>query len=69
VHCNPGEAPFQNKFLDAAFLKSVGYRGQVFKHMNAAAAFNRFDPEIFFRGLGSASGCYFNHPGEPFRLI
>ncbi len=35
VHHNPGEPPFKTRFTDAGELATLGYNGQVFKHLNA----------------------------------
>ena len=37
VHHNPGEPPFQTRFLDPAHLVDYGFNGQVFKHINCIA--------------------------------
>ena len=39
VHHNPGEPPFQSRFLDPAHLADYGFNGQVFKHVNCVATF------------------------------
>lgn len=39
VHHNPGEAPFESKFLDPGHLADYGFNGQVFKHINCVASF------------------------------
>lgn len=39
IHHNPGEPPFQTKFLDPTHLVDYGFNGQVFKHINCAATF------------------------------
>ena len=36
VHHNPGEQPFDTRFLDPQRLGELGYTGQVFKHVNCA---------------------------------
>lgn len=40
VHHNPGEAPFNSKFLNPSLLSEYGYNGQVFKHINTAMDFS-----------------------------
>jgi hypothetical protein len=35
VHHNPGEKPFDSAFTDSRHLKSLGFTGQCFKHINA----------------------------------
>jgi hypothetical protein len=39
VHHNPGEPPFQSRFLDPEHLVDYGFNGQVFKHINCIATF------------------------------
>ena len=39
VHHNPGETAFDSAFTDSAHLKSLGFTGQCFKHINAAIEF------------------------------
>jgi hypothetical protein len=39
VHHNPGEAPFESRFLDPEHLRSYGFNGQVFKHVNCVATY------------------------------
>lgn len=34
VHHNPGEEPFASAYLDPSHLVSLGYDGQVLKHIN-----------------------------------
>jgi hypothetical protein len=47
VHHNPGEPPFNTKFLDPATLVNYGYNGQVFKHINCIVTFSSLNPDIF----------------------
>jgi hypothetical protein len=54
VHHNPGEPPFHSAFLDPAHLQEYGYTGQVFKHLNCAATFDRLGLNLF--PAGSAEG-------------
>lgn len=53
VHHNPGEAPFDTRFLDPRVLASYGYNGQVYKHVNCAVTFDRLDSDIFPAGSES----------------
>ncbi len=48
VHHNPGEAPFESKFLNPQTLSSYGYNGQVFKHINTAMDFSSLGE--YFKG-------------------
>jgi hypothetical protein len=50
VHHNPGEAGFESAFLDPAHLAAYGYNGQVFKHINCAALFDKLGGEVFPSG-------------------
>ena len=53
VHNNPGEALTQTQFSDPAFLKQMGYNGQVindFVFAHAALTFDEFDKRIFPKG-------------------
>ncbi len=47
VHHNPGEAPFETSFLNPQKLKEYGYNAQVFKHINTAVTFKKYDAELF----------------------
>lgn len=42
VHHNPGEPPFESAYTDPAHLASLGYDGQVFKHLNACVPLGSF---------------------------
>lgn len=46
VHHNPGENPTKTKFLSPDVLKDYGYNAQVFKHINTAIPFSKYDSEI-----------------------
>jgi hypothetical protein len=50
VHHNPGEPPFQTKFLDPAHLVDYGFNGQVFKHINCVATFAATGVDCFPAG-------------------
>jgi hypothetical protein len=50
VHHNPGEPPFETKFLEPKFLAECGYNGQVFKHLNCAIRFDSIAPNLFASG-------------------
>jgi len=50
VHHNPGEPRFQSAFLDPAHLADYGFNGQVFKHLNCAATFDRLGLDLFPAG-------------------
>jgi hypothetical protein len=50
VHHNPGEPPFQSAFLDPAHLADYGFNGQVFKHINCVATFDRLGLNLFLAG-------------------
>lgn len=50
VHDNPGEAAFDTGFRNPEKLAEYGYNGQVFKHLNCAADFSSFDPDLFPEG-------------------
>lgn len=41
VHHNPGEFPTNTKFLDPLVLSGLGYTGQVFKHVEAVADYDK----------------------------
>jgi hypothetical protein len=47
VHHNPGEPPFESAFLNPAHLAEYGYNGQVFKHINCVATFDKLGLDIF----------------------
>jgi len=47
VHHNPGEAPFDTRFLDPMHLAAHGYNGQVFKHLNCIARFDSLGYDCF----------------------
>ena len=47
VHHNPGEAPFETSFLNPEKLKEYGYNAQVFKHINTAVTFKKYDEHLF----------------------
>ncbi|MDF7826160.1 hypothetical protein P4B35_19175 [Pontiellaceae bacterium B12227] len=47
VHHNPGEAPFQTRFLEPAHLAGYGFNGQVFKHINCVATFAATGVDFF----------------------
>lgn len=47
VHHNPGEAPFQSRFLDPAHLVNYGFNGQVFKHINCVVTFEKLGVDVF----------------------
>lgn len=47
VHHNPGEEPFETRFLDAKHLASYGYNGQVFKHINCVTTFDELGLNLF----------------------
>lgn len=40
VHHNPGEEPLDTAFTDPFLLKSMGYNGQCFKHLNTVMRFD-----------------------------
>ncbi|MCX7712922.1 MAG: hypothetical protein N2035_04565 [Chthoniobacterales bacterium] len=42
VHHNPGEPPLQTRFTDPSYLASLGYTGQVLKHINACVPLENF---------------------------
>ena len=42
VHHNPGEPPFDTRYTDPAFLRELGYTGQVLKHLNACVPLGPF---------------------------
>lgn len=47
VHNNPGEAPFDTKYNDPAFLKSSGFNGTVTHwHINCAIDYSGFDGRL-----------------------
>lgn len=50
VHHNPGEPPFQSAFLDPAHLADYGFNGQVFKHINCVATYERLGVDVFPHG-------------------
>ncbi len=50
VHHNPGEPPFQTRFLDPAHLADYGFNGQVFKHINCVATFAASGVDCFPAG-------------------
>ncbi len=50
VHHNPGEPPFQSRFLDPAHLVDYGFNGQVFKHINCIATFEKLGVDVFPAG-------------------
>ena len=50
VHHNPGEPPFQSRFLDPAHLADYGFNGQVFKHINCIVTFAELDVDVFPAG-------------------
>jgi hypothetical protein len=50
VHHNPGEPPFQSRFLDPAHLADYGFNGQVFKHINCVATFDALGLDLFPAG-------------------
>lgn len=39
VHHNPGELPFETRFLNPSHLLDYGFNGQVFKHINCIATY------------------------------
>lgn len=47
VHHNPGEPPFQSRFLDPAHLASYGFNGQVFKHLNCVITYAATGVDVF----------------------
>ncbi len=47
VHHNPGDKPFESKFLDPAVVKNYGGNAQVFKHINTAVDFREYDETLF----------------------
>ncbi|MDA3820998.1 MAG: hypothetical protein PF450_00080 [Bacteroidales bacterium] len=49
VHHNPSEPPFVTKYNDSAFLKQLGYNGQVYKNINLTATYNRSCPGLIDR--------------------
>lgn len=50
VHHNPGEPPFESRFLDPAHLVDYGFNGQVFKHINCIATFEATGVDVFPAG-------------------
>lgn len=50
VHHNPGEAPFRSRFLDPGHLVDYGFNGQVFKHINCIATFEKLGVDVFPAG-------------------
>ena len=50
VHHNPGEPPFHSRFLDPAHLVEYGFNGQVFKHINCVATFEKLGVDVFPAG-------------------
>lgn len=47
VHHNPGEPRFESAFLNPAHLAEYGFNGQVFKHINCIATFDKLGLDIF----------------------
>lgn len=47
IHDNPGEAPFDTAFRDPGYLKTLGFNGQAFKHINTVATFESVAPGVF----------------------
>ena len=55
IHDNPGEKPFETKYRSPAFLKALGYNGQVMKTFpQASLTYDAFDPEIVPKGSPEA---------------
>lgn len=50
VHHNPGEPPFQTRFLDPAHLAAYGFNGQVFKHLNCVVTYAATGVDVFPEG-------------------
>jgi hypothetical protein len=50
VHHNPGEPPFQTRFLDPAHLADYGFNGQVFKHLNCVITYAATGVDVFPAG-------------------
>jgi hypothetical protein len=50
VHHNPGEPPFQSRFLDPAHLAAYGFNGQVFKHLNCVITYAATGLDVFPSG-------------------
>jgi hypothetical protein len=50
VHHNPGEAPFQSRFLDPAHLADFGFNGQVFKHLNCVITYAATGVDVYPHG-------------------
>ena len=50
VHHNPGEPPFQTRFLDPEHLADYGFNGQVFKHLNCVITYAATGVEVFPEG-------------------
>ena len=47
VHHNPGEPLFDSAFLDPEHVKSRGYTGQAFKHINTVVTYGSVAPGVF----------------------
>lgn len=47
IHHNPGEPPFDTAFSDPGHLKTYGFHGQAFKHINTIATLEAIAPGIF----------------------
>ena len=47
VHHNPGEPPFQTRFLDPVHLADYGFNGQVFKHLNCVITYAATGVDVF----------------------
>ena len=47
VHHNPGEPPFDTKFTDPASIRSHGFNGQAFKHINTVVTLDAVAPGVF----------------------
>jgi hypothetical protein len=50
VHHNPGEPPFQSRFLDPSHLVDYGFNGQVFKHLNCVITYAATGVDVFPEG-------------------
>jgi hypothetical protein len=50
VHHNPGEPPFQSRFLDPSHLADYGFNGQVFKHLNCVITYAATGVDVFPQG-------------------
>ena len=51
VHNNPGEKPFDTKYVDPGFIKSQGFKATVlFCHINTGITYDNFDKNVIPKG-------------------